>query len=68
MNHFPSRQGLLVKGLHVVDESVKFWQALCVYVHLCPLSVPDAPDVWVRMNRDNTGQVVWKVNFFRYYF
>lgn len=25
------------------------------------LSVPDAPDVWVWMNRDNTGQVLWKV-------
>uniref|UniRef100_A0A3B4TIC3 LIF receptor subunit alpha a n=1 Tax=Seriola dumerili TaxID=41447 RepID=A0A3B4TIC3_SERDU len=22
--------------------------------------IPDAPDVWVWMNRDNTGQVVWK--------
>ncbi|XP_073321783.1 LIF receptor subunit alpha a [Pagrus major] len=23
-------------------------------------TVPDAPEVWVWMNRDNTGQVVWK--------
>uniref|UniRef100_H3DH16 LIF receptor subunit alpha a n=1 Tax=Tetraodon nigroviridis TaxID=99883 RepID=H3DH16_TETNG len=23
-------------------------------------TVPDAPDVWVWMNRDNTGQVIWK--------
>ncbi|KAM8759768.1 LIF receptor subunit alpha a isoform 3-T3 [Acanthopagrus schlegelii] len=23
-------------------------------------TVPDTPDVWVWMNRDNTGQVVWK--------
>lgn len=23
-------------------------------------SVPDAPDVWMRINRDNTGQVFWK--------
>ncbi|XP_010731489.2 LIF receptor subunit alpha a [Larimichthys crocea] len=24
-------------------------------------TVPDAPDVWVWMNRDNTGQVLWKL-------
>ncbi|XP_068167086.1 LIF receptor subunit alpha a isoform X2 [Antennarius striatus] len=23
-------------------------------------TVPDAPDVWVWMNRDNTGQILWK--------
>ncbi|XP_068617092.1 LIF receptor subunit alpha a [Brachionichthys hirsutus] len=23
-------------------------------------AVPDAPDVWVWMNRDNTGQILWK--------
>ncbi|XP_071339386.1 LIF receptor subunit alpha a [Trachinotus anak] len=22
--------------------------------------IPDAPDVWIWMNRDNTGQVIWK--------
>lgn len=27
-------------------------------------SVPDAPDVWVWINGDNTGQLVWKVFFF----
>lgn len=27
-------------------------------------SVPDAPDVWVWINRDNTGQVIWKVIIF----
>uniref|UniRef100_A0A8C6M2H4 LIF receptor subunit alpha a n=1 Tax=Nothobranchius furzeri TaxID=105023 RepID=A0A8C6M2H4_NOTFU len=25
--------------------------------------VPNPPDVWMWMNRDNTGMVVWKVNF-----
>lgn len=39
----------------------QFWRVICVYIQLCNLSVPDAPDVWVWMNRDNTGQVVWKV-------
>ncbi|XP_040897538.1 LIF receptor subunit alpha a [Toxotes jaculatrix] len=24
------------------------------------IDVPDAPDVWMWMNRDNTGQVIWK--------
>lgn len=32
-------------------------------VFLSCLSVPDAPDVWMWMNRDNTGQVIWKVRF-----
>lgn len=26
-------------------------------------SVPDAPDVWMWMNKDYTGQVIWKVFF-----
>lgn len=35
-------------------------------VFSCLLSVPDAPDVWVWVNRDNTGQVIWKVIFFNF--
>lgn len=36
-----------------------------MFMCLCPSLVPDAPDVWVWMNRDNTGQVIWKVIFSR---
>lgn len=48
---------------HFITHSI-----LTGYLCLCHLSVPDAPDVWVWMNRDNTGQVVWKVIFSCYIF
>lgn len=37
---------------------------LCRYIFFCLLSVPDAPDVWMWRNGDNTGQVIWKVILF----
>lgn len=44
---------------HFINHSILAGY-LCLYT-VVYLSVPDAPDVWVWMNRDNTGQVVWKV-------
>ncbi|XP_070760842.1 LIF receptor subunit alpha a [Enoplosus armatus] len=34
------------------------WSKLCSFK--TNTYVPDAPDVWVWINRDNTGQVIWK--------
>lgn len=55
-----------ISSVHPLAQQIKNAVSHAFFSHHC--SAPDAPDVWVWINGDSTGLLVWKVLFFPLFF